>query len=204
MNFHSPDWILLGAAFWVVFASAFTPGPNNTIVMTIAARFGFRRAVPWICGVSFGKFVLLIVIGTGLNEFLSRFSWAHDFIKIFGGCFLLYMAYGIAFAKEGAEESRNDAPGFWRGTLFQWINAKVWIAALSLLGGFARPEEFLISDVLYLALLLSFVAIGACVIWGFFGTVIKRILKNPRARIIFNGVMGGILAAMALSILFIR
>ena len=196
-----PDWPLLSLALAACAAAAFTPGPNNTICMSAAASFGFRSALPFAFGVTAGFPLLLAAMGLGLGELLSRAPQLHLFIKIGGSIFLLHMAWRIAVSR-GFGKSQNDAPGFTRGVLFQWVNPKALAYSTSIVAAFARPGDSWVSDVFYLTAISAAVALASTLTWAGFGAGIRHALQTPRSLAIFNGVMGAMLALAALGILF--
>ena len=202
MNPFPPDWALLSLAAAASAAAAFTPGPNNTICMTAAVNFGFRRALPFAFGVVVGFPLLLFAAGAGLGGVLAQFPRAHFWIKLAGGLFLLHMAWKIAFAR-GADKKTENAPGFWRAVIFQWLNPKAVTYAFSVTAAFARPGEGWLWDISYLALISAIVALGSTMAWAGFGAGIGRYLKTPRTVARFNGAMGALLALSALAILFL-
>ena len=51
-------WALLGFAV----VTLFTPGPNNTMLMSSGLNFGFRRGLPHLWGVSLG-FAVMVLAG---------------------------------------------------------------------------------------------------------------------------------------------
>lgn len=201
MNPAPPDWALLSLALAGCAAAAFTPGPNNAVCMAAAVNFGFRRALPFAFGVVFGFPVLLFAAGAGLGGVLAQFPQAYLAIKAAGGLFLLHMAWKIAKTR-GAGAGAESAPGFWRAVVFQWLNPKAVVYALSIPAAFARQEAW-IWDICYLALISMLVAAGATLTWAGFGAGISRLLKTPRATARFNGAMGALLALSALAILLV-
>ena len=52
---------LLSALAAFAFVTSITPGPNNLMLMTSGANFGFRRSIPHMLGVGLG-FVFMVVL----------------------------------------------------------------------------------------------------------------------------------------------
>ena len=198
-----PDWQLLSLAVLVSIATAFTPGPNNTICMMVAANFGFRGALPFALGVTIGFPLLLVAVGAGLGGLLAHQPQLHALIKICGALLLLHMAWRIARARGRKFGGKKTAPGFLQAIVFQWVNPKAITHAFSVVAAFARPGEALVSDVFYLALISMLVALASTITWAGFGTAISRWLKTARAQAIFNGIMGALLALSAVAIMWL-
>ena len=49
------------------FVMSITPGPNNVMLTTSGANFGFRRTVPHMLGISAGCAVQLVAVCAGLG-----------------------------------------------------------------------------------------------------------------------------------------
>ena len=43
-----------------------TPGPANMVLLATGARFGLRRALPFVAGVALGKQLIIWPLGLGL------------------------------------------------------------------------------------------------------------------------------------------
>ena len=202
MIFAPPDWQLISLALAACAAGAFTPGPNNAICMSTAVNFGFRRALPFALGVTFGFPILVLATGAGIGRLLSYLPQLHSALKIGGALFLLYLAWRIATAR-AADGGKMRAPGFFHALAFQWINPKAITYAFSIVAVFARPGDLWTSDIFYLAIVSMVVALGSTFTWAAFGLGIRRFLKTPRALAWFNGIMGALLAFTAVLIFFV-
>ena len=69
-----------------------TPGPNNLMLLTAGANFGFRRSLPHILGITAGCQVLLLAIALGLGQLFSTWPVSIVVLKLAGSAFLIYMA----------------------------------------------------------------------------------------------------------------
>ena len=58
------ELILALAGF--AFVTSITPGPNNIMLMTSGANFGFRRTIPHMLGVGIGFCLMIVLVGFGL------------------------------------------------------------------------------------------------------------------------------------------
>ncbi|MEM9268570.1 MAG: LysE family transporter, partial [Pseudomonadota bacterium] len=50
-----------------------TPGPANMILMATGARFGLRRALPFVAGVALGKQFVIWPMGLGVLVVISGY-----------------------------------------------------------------------------------------------------------------------------------
>jgi threonine/homoserine/homoserine lactone efflux protein len=83
---------------FIVFASvaAFTPGPNNTMVLASGLNFGFRRTIPHMLGIGFGFAVVVLVAGFGLGAIFQAYPLLYTVLKYVGAAYLIYLAWLIA------------------------------------------------------------------------------------------------------------
>src|SRR5436190_2205623 len=118
---------------FVLFAMAtcFTPGPNNTMLLTSGLNFGFRRTLPHLFGVTFGFGFLVAIIGLGVGAILANNPTLYTALKYVGAAYLTYLAWVIATSGviDESGERRGRPISFFGGAVFQWINVKGLIMA---------------------------------------------------------------------------
>ncbi len=188
------SWLaMLGFAF----VTAFTPGPNNTMLMISGANFGFARSLPHMLGISLGFPVMVLAVGLGLGGFFDAYPMAHRIMTYVAFAYLLWMAWKLAFAgRVDGEGVRVGRPmGFLAAALFQWVNPKAWIMAVSALALYVAPAEPPLAGVSRVAAAFALTAFPSTVVWCLFGTAISRYLGSKRRVAIFNGVMAVLLVA---------
>ena len=195
------EGMLLGPLLLFSSVMSLTPGPNVVMVTASAANFGFRRVIPHMLGITRGFGLLVTAVGLGLAELFQAEPQLHTALKYLGGAYLLYLAWRIARAGGSSNGATRAKPiGFIEAMLFQCINPKGWvfaigtIAAYTTIGGNALWETSVIVAVNMATCLVS------VVLWAAFGTVIGRLLRNPRNRALFNGAMAGLLVLSLLPV----
>ena len=208
------DMELALAAAAVLFVSSFTPGPNNAVCIALAASGGFWRALPWSLGVMSGFPVLMAFAGFGLGGLFITWPGLHWAVKTGGALFLLHLAWKIARAKTGKNESgeneNNNADKKSKGgiglyveaVLFQWINPKAITVTISITAAYTRSEHLFI-DVVMLMILSSLWAFGSTITWTLAGVAISRHLTSPKSRKVFNYTMALLLTAAIPPIFFV-
>ena len=91
------------------FSSAFTPGPNNFMLMSSGALFGFKRTIPHISGVAVGfNFVMLAAL-LGMGAIVAQFPWSLTIVKIAGATWLAWLGlkfFYAAFTHKDAETKK--------------------------------------------------------------------------------------------------
>lgn len=158
------------------------PGPDMFLVMTSSIQKGKKYAISSVFGIVAGTFVWLIV-GFFLIGFLAKtsfFSW----VRIFGGCYLIYMAIKILMSLKNQRSSVNfqdhqeiceDAKkGFFRGFLTNLSNPKAPIFVSVVLT--PLPSSIPLGNTLILFFLMLIIPMlwFICVVYFF---RIKKILQ---------------------------
>jgi threonine/homoserine/homoserine lactone efflux protein len=180
-----PDLLLPITTFAV--ASAFTPGPNNVMLMTSGLNFGMRRSIPVMCGVIFGFAFLVLCTGLGLGAVFSAFPLAYNILKIIGDAYLLYLAWIIATsAPPNPSETTNKNPiGFFKAAALQWINVKGWVMAVASVSTYAAIATYPLNGFV-IARLFCLVCIGSSLTWTGFGLLLQKFLHRPKLVRTFN------------------
>ena len=196
----NPEQILPLLAFTFVMIG--TPGPNNLMLMSAGANFGFRRSVPHILGISVGCQVLLLAIAMGLGQLLERYPQATLLLKIGGGMFLLYMALQLARPRKPRLDVQEELKPltFLQAALFQWVNPKAWVMAISAMALYTNADRPVLS-VLLVALVFPVTGFPATSAWAVFGRMLKGWLSDPARLKAFNIAMGLMLAATLVPLL---
>src|SRR5688572_4771064 len=91
---------LLWALLLFIVVTSFTPGPNNTMLLTTGLNFGFRRGLPHLWGVVLGFAVMVLAVGLGLGAVFQAYPAAYVGLKYAGAAYLLYLAWQIGTAGE--------------------------------------------------------------------------------------------------------
>ena len=190
----NPEQILPLIAFSLVMIG--TPGPNNLMLMSAGANFGFRRFVPHILGISVGCQVLLLAIAMGLGQLLERYPQATVLLKIGGGLFLLYMAVQLARPRKPSLEVDKELKPltFLQAALFQWVNPKAWLMLITVVTTFANPQNFVLS-VTMIAVIFFLMGIPLISAWNIGGVALKGWLQHGQRLLRFNQAMAVLLLA---------
>jgi threonine/homoserine/homoserine lactone efflux protein len=158
--------------------TAFTPGPNNIMSLSIAGRLGMKRAFPFSLGVMAGFSVLILLctaLGSTLNSVLPAIKTPMLFV---GAAYMLYLAWKI-FRSTGIHEQSTLKTGFWTAFLLQFINPKGIVYAIVSLETFILPYYHGQTAVLIaLGLMLAFFGFVSTLCWAAFGSVFKLLFSK--------------------------
>ena len=186
---------LLWALLLFVVVTLFTPGPNNTMLMTTGLNFGFRRGLPHLWGVALGFAVMVLAVGLGLGAVFQAYPAAYTVLKYAGAAYLLYLAWQIATAGEFEEGAASGQPiTFLEAAAFQWLNPKGWVMAVGAVSTYAAVTAFPF-NMLLMAGLFGSLGILSSATWLGFGTGLKRVLTSPGAVRAVNVTMALLLVA---------
>ncbi|MEO8938497.1 MAG: LysE family translocator [Burkholderiaceae bacterium] len=184
------------------FVSSITPGPNNLLATASGARFGLRRTLPQVAGVTFGFTVLLWLAASGVATLVTTHPTLGLGLALVGYAYLLWLSYRLLAAawrpgSSTAQGAGGDGPmTFLQATLFQFANPKAWMMALSAASSFLPGHDQSIATIVALGALfavINFPCVGA---WAAMGAHLQGWLQDPDAtwRLrAFNGGMGGLL-----------
>ncbi|MGF6758225.1 LysE family translocator [Paraburkholderia sp. GAS42] len=139
-TFFSASLLLAYTAYFVGTAS---PGPSNLAIMSIAANHGRKAALAFALGVISGSMFWATVATVGISAALI--AWSHFIvaIKIFGGLYLLWLAFKsgrTALATAATTSPKREQPEkltslYARGALLHLTNPKailVWVSIVAL------------------------------------------------------------------------
>lgn len=178
------------------FVTSITPGPNNFMLLASGVNFGFLRTVPHMLGIGAGFLSLLLGVGLGLGALLTAFPVLHVVLKVVGGAYLLYLAWRIAMSRSLGEAGTATARPmrFLEAALFQWVNPKAWIMAITAMAVYTSAEAPFLS-VLIISVAFALVNLPSVSCWAGFGVVLRGFLSDPVRLKWFNIAMGLLLAA---------
>src|SRR5437660_1234527 len=175
---------------------AFTPGPNNIMVLSSGLTYGFRRSLPHIAGIAIGLSFMVAATGLGLGAIFVAWPMLQTILKYAGIAYLIYLASVIAMS-EGVTPGKQN-PGapmtFWGAALFQWVNVKGWVMAIGLITAYSAVARFPWNIAIQAALMFVMGALSS-VTWTLFGSSLRPFLTSPRAVRAFNIVMAVLLLA---------
>ncbi len=167
----------------VTFAAiaAWTPGPNNTLLMASGVNHGFRQTAPLILGVAIGFPFMIGVVGLGLGKIFDVYPLLYTALKYAGAAYMLWLAYKIATSKRREDGDLQAAPPltFMQGALFQWVNPKGWMMAITMLSSYTLPGEYM-TGVVVIVVTAVLMGLTSASGWALFGSSLRHIMNDPR------------------------
>ncbi|WP_432664318.1 LysE family transporter [Wukongibacter baidiensis] len=205
----------LGAFLSYVFVVTFTPGPNNIMSISNASRFGYKKTLKFISGVSTGFFIIMLLCSYFNLLLFNVIPRIKIFMGILGSVYMIYLAIKVMKIKEDindfcdedvADENKDNEPSkgrkdlnsFFTGMTMQFVNPKVILYGITVISNFVIPYYQSNITLVFFSVFLAFVAFIATSCWAIFGSLFKKFLSKYRKQ--FNIAMGLLLIYSALSI----
>lgn len=173
-----------------------TPGPNNAMIMASGVNYGIRRSLPHYFGICLGFPAMVVAVGLGIATLFERFPVLHVMLKLAGAAYLTYLAWRIATAPVADLSQRAGKPfSFIQAAAFQWINPKAWALAVGATVTYTVIADSYVIQVLILAGIFMIFGAPCILLWLWFGSSLKRILRDPQSVRVFNYSMAALLMA---------
>ncbi len=184
----------------ISFATSITPGPNNILLLASGANYGYVRTLPHILGVNIGYNGLILLSILGLEAVFSSYPILKDILRFVGSAYLLYLAWRVLNAGNPKTNSKAKPFRFYEAVLFQFVNPKAILLAITIIGNFATGYNSLFLQVLVILSVTLPLSFFVSSVWALFGIAIANFLQNARNLKIFNATMAG---ALVISIYWI-
>lgn len=183
-----------------VFAGMFTPGPNVIMLTASGAQFGFRRTLPHLLGVVLGVGIIGGVSGLGIGALLATYPQLAFSLRIVAAMWILWMAWQLWVSTFGPQVGQQKSPfTFIKAVLFQWVNPKIWVVALTASSGYSA-DLTPFGEAFRLAITFSGINLFVCLFWTSAGTLLAYLLTRPSVWHIFMRAMALALAATAVMV----
>ena len=139
---HPELFLLIGISC----SLGFTPGPNNAVASFSGFNFGIQKTIPSILGVWLGYTSLVILMNFVLISTFIKYPAIQEVIRLLGTFFLLYLAYKISFSTPAKEGEKINPVRFIDTFVFQFLNPKGVMAAITLISNFVIEDDYLNSS----------------------------------------------------------
>ncbi|MEO1638627.1 MAG: LysE family translocator [Pseudomonadota bacterium] len=195
---------MIGSIAAVLFAAAITPGPNNFVVMSAAARGGLRSAVAPIVGIVSGTLVLVLAVELGLTAVSAQWPAAVHVFRFLAVGLLFYIGIRIVlsgWADNSAslqDEDQSLPLGGMKLLLamlaLQIVNPKTWVLAATVGTTYAAQER---GSIVMLGVLTVAIPSICLAVWAAGGLVLSPLMERTISRRVFAVCAGGTLIGFA-------
>ncbi|UVL43339.1 LysE family translocator [Pseudomonas sp. B21-040] len=176
------------------FVASITPGPTNILVLSNSVRYGFKASLPIIFGACSSAALIVLLMGCGFGESLSRVPLLQMAMQWIGVAWLSYLAWQIFHSPsetfDTSVHSNHPRTSFWSAVRLQWINAKAWTMAMAVVSVFAGsgPDRF--NHVICLSLVFFLVALPCLSTWALLGSGMAQLAHSTKTTRSFYRIMG--------------
>jgi threonine/homoserine/homoserine lactone efflux protein len=179
-------------------AASFTPGPNTTLSTALAANYGLKRAMTFVCAVPIGWGLLFTLCAGGVGALVVAMPALRLGIKVLGVGYLLWLAYKIGTATQlsTVDKSRLNVT-FWQGVMLQFLNIKAWMLALVVVAGWMAGRADAANRFALLLPVMLFFGFTSNLFYAAIGSLLRDWLQQGRRLVWFNRFMAAVLAVTA-------
>ncbi len=180
-------------------AMSFSPGPNTTLSTALAANYGLRHTLRFVCAVPVGWGVLLTVCAAGVGGLIVAVPALGLLVKVVGVGYLLWLAYKLSGSGSlaQADSSRLNVT-FWQGAALQFVNIKAWMLAISLVAGWVAGRADAVERFAVVLPTMMLFALISNLAYATVGALLRDWLARGARLLWFNRVMAAVLVATAL------
>lgn len=161
-----------------ILVTAFTPGPNNLMALTNAAKFGLRKGIIFSSGVFLGFLIDMSLCAFLTTALYNSIPMIEPIMKVIGALYIIFLAINVLRDKQNKqddEESQLNASSFFTGAIMQLINVKVIIYGVTAMTTFVIPTAQSIVGIISGILFLSTVGFLGTVSWALFGSLFQNV-----------------------------
>jgi threonine/homoserine/homoserine lactone efflux protein len=198
MNLSFTDLLPL-AAF--AFVMSITPGPNNLMLLNSGVRFGVRRSMPHVLGITVGFGGLIAVAFAGVAALVLLNPGVMTVLTISCVTYLLWLAWQLlrpGRAVDGPTAAAALQPmSFVGASLFQFVNPKAWAMAVASVGITAQWPVEPVLGLTWLLAIAMLVNLPCVLSWLIGGALLRRLLGTRGVRRAFDFAMAALVIATA-------
>jgi len=189
----------IAAFLTYTFLTAYTPGPNNIMAMTNASRDGLSKTLPFIRGMFFGFFIVMLACAGFSSALYGLIPSIKPVMLCIGAGYLLFLSWSVWRDKPGKNKSSiMHQNSFIAGVTLQFVNIKIILYGITALSSYILPNYKGMETITLFSLLLTVIGISGCICWAIFGATLERLFKQKRKLI--NLVMAMMLIYCAISL----
>ena len=157
----------------------FTPGPNTALSATLAANYGLRNALPFVCAVPAGWGILLIINAAGLGVMVLGYPPLRFGLLAAGVLYLLWLAWKLAATQRLSDSAQGPVVGFRQGVMLQFINIKAWFLALSVVSGWVIGHDDTLNRLIETLPIFMFFGLSSNLTYAWIGASLRDWLRGP-------------------------
>ena len=183
--------------YFVMFA---TPGPNNAMLTASGIKFGFRKTLPHLVGIPVRHVIQISLVCFGLGTLFQKYPLIQFYLKWVCFLYLIYLGSKMIGSFSQTNKKSGRPLKLYEAALFQFINPKAWVVALTAATAFFPSGENFLVATAFVTVTAPFVCFPSICLWAIFGSSIKSIIKNTKIKKITEYLLALLLLATAVII----
>jgi len=181
-----------------------SPGPAMLNCMADAARYGIKKSLLTMLGISLGNLLLILLSALGVAFLLQRFPSMLVWIQYLGGIYLIYLGIELwRLPPKSDVQTKHKNQLLMKGFLIATTNPKGIIYFSAFFPQFITPSETWYWQYAFLGILVLLIDFIWMCIYGLFGKQLTLWLAAPESQKRLNQIIGSflILAGIGLSLI---
>lgn len=180
------------------FVTAYTPGANNLLSMSNAARLGFRKSFRFNLGITMGFLIVMSVCTIFSSTLYSVLPKVKIFMQILGAAYMLYLAWKVWKSSSDFEVESGKESSFLAGMVLQFMNPKIYIYAITAMSLYILPVFHSVVALIGFTLVLTVIGASGSYVWALFGSAFCKFFAQHTKTV--NLVMALLLVYCAISL----
>lgn len=156
------------------FITAYTPGANNLLSMSNAARLGFRKSVSFNFGITMGFLIVMTVCTLFSSTLYSALPKVKFYMQLLGAAYMLYLAWKVWKTSSDLEVESRKESSFLSGMVLQFMNPKIYIYAITAMSLYILPLYHSVVALIVFVLILTIIGASGSYVWALFGSAFCR------------------------------
>lgn len=162
--FHLSDFLIY------CFITAYTPGANNLLSMSNAARLGFRRSVRFNLGITAGFLIVMSTCTLFSSSLYLLLPKVKIVMQVSGAAYMIFLAWKIWKSSVDLEAEHRKEASFLFGMILQFMNPKIYIYAITAMSLYILPVYHSIAALTGFTLVLTIIGASGSFVWALFGS----------------------------------
>lgn len=180
------------------FITAYTPGANNLLSMSNAARLGFRRSFRFNLGILAGFSVVMSACAVFSAALYSLLPKVKIVMQILGAAYMLYLAWKVWKSSDSLNSDGAREASFLSGMILQFANPKIYIYAITAMSLYILPVCHTVYGLAGFAVILSLIGASGSFVWALFGSAFCSLFSKHAK--LMNTIMALLLTYCAIAL----
>lgn len=180
------------------FVTAYTPGANNLLSLSNAARLGFKKSVRFNLGITLGFLIVMSVCTIFSSTLYAALPRVKPVLQLLGAAYMLYLAWKVWHTPADLKTEGGQEASFLSGMVLQFMNPKIYIYAITAMTLYILPIYQSTLALAGFTLVLTVIGASGSYVWALFGSAFCQLFaRHTRA---VNAVMALLLLYCAVSL----